>query len=355
MHLVRNRKFGSAALICALCTAQAAHGLTFDFGAPFGTPADAALARAAAQWTSRISDPILVTVDVSFDTFDPNIIGQASTVTLTTFNGFETARSALIDDAASEPDDAIVAALPTLGQFASSVIMPATNTYDNEILGAKAAFKAMGFAGFDGDFGAGDGTIQFNDAFSFDFDNSDGVTLTETDFETVAAHEIGHILGFQSAVDLIDQGVVGPIGVFRLDLFRFGVGNEPTSATDFTMTGRELRPGAEASFGDTNNNFRLSTGRFTGDGRQASHFKDDSLLGMHLGVMDPTLASSVLFDMTEADLRMLDLIGWDIAPIPLPPAALLLGSACGMLACLSRKRRSAVSRIALRFIQATVD
>ena len=353
MHLVRNRKFGLAALLCALCTAQAAHGLTFDFGAPFGTPADAALTRAAAQWTSRISDPILVTIDVGFDTFDPNIIGQASTVTLTTINGYETARGPLMADAAVEADDAIVAALPTLGQFASTVIMPVTNSYNNQILGAKAAFKAMGFAGLDGQIGASDGTIEFNDAFSFDFDNSDGVT--GTDFETVAAHEIGHILGFQSAVDLIDQGVVGPIGVFLLDLFRFGVGNEPTSPTEFTNNGRQLTPGQEASFGDTEDNFPLSTGRFTGDGQQASHFKDDSLLGIHLGVMDPTLANNVSFDVTEVDLRMLDLIGWDIAPIPLPPAVLLLGSACGLLACLSRKRRGAAPRIALRSIQATVD
>ncbi len=336
MPPLNNCKVCSAVLFCILFTTQLAYGLTVNFNGSLGTLADAALDRAAAQWTSRISDPIMVTIDVSFATFAPNIIGQASSVTLTTTNdGFDFVRGALITDAAGEADDTIVASLPTAAQFTPSVLMPAGITFNGELLGSKANFKALEIPGLDldGPFGLSDGTIQFNDLFNFDFDNINGVS--GTDFETVAAHEIGHILGFQSAVDAIDsavdQGLTGTIGVFMLDLFRFGSGSAPTTAAAFTTTGRELRPNAEAVFGDTDDNYRLSTGAFTGDGRQASHFKDDSLLGIHLGIMDPTLANNVSFDVTEADLRVLDLIGWDVAPIPLPPAFLLFGSACGLL------------------------
>ena len=280
-----------------------------------------------------------MTIEASFANFSGNILGQASSVTLRTTNrGYDFVRGALINDASGEADDTIVASLPTDTQFSNSVHMPTGINYDGEILGAKANFKALQIAGLDldGDFGLTDGVIEFNDdetEFQFDFDNSNGVS--GHDFETVAAHEVGHILGFQSAVDAIDQGLTA--SVFMLDLFRFGDTSPPTNTTEFENAARELRAGESAVFGDTLDNFQLSTG-VSGDGRQASHFKDDSLLGTRLGVMDPTLASNDAVEVTEADLRVLDLIGWDVTPIPLPPAVLLLGSACGLLSRLSRKR-----------------
>lgn len=96
---------------------------------------------------------------------------------------------------------------------------------------SKANLKVLGVMGLDTIFGAGDGEINFNTEFSFDFDNSNGVTSGSMDFETVATHEIGHTLGFYSVVDeiayLMDQGGTGNVLMTPLDLFRFQDDSDP--------------------------------------------------------------------------------------------------------------------------------
>ena len=63
----------------------------------------------------------------------------------------------------------------------------------------------------------------------------------------------------------------------------------------------------------------MSTGYYTGDRRQASHWKDDQLTGTILGSLDPTLGYGEVRVISDYDWRALDLIGWDIAPATPPP------------------------------------
>ncbi len=299
----------------------------------------AAFSRAAAQWEARIADPITVTVSVNLLNLGANnILGQASASLL--IGGYDLIRDAMVLDAGFEPDDGVVAALPTAAAF--SATLPPSVALGGGIIATKANLKALGFAGLDASFGVLDGNIEFNSNFTFDFDSSDGIS--GTDFETVAAHELGHTLGFISMVDFVDQiigGVSinpGEISPTTLDLFRFGAapGLNPDDAAAFTALARELRADEEVVFDDSVIEFAMSTGAFTGDGRQASHFKDDALTGIHIGIMDPTLAAGVAFAVGEADLRTLDLIGYDIMPIPLPPALLLLFTGLLTLAGIGR-------------------
>src|SRR5262249_25542562 len=78
----------------------------------------AAFERAAAQGEALITDPITVTIDADFaDLGSPSIIGQSGSVLLQ--GPFDVIRDAMVADA--DPDDGIVAALPTAAQFSESL------------------------------------------------------------------------------------------------------------------------------------------------------------------------------------------------------------------------------------------
>ncbi len=216
-------------------------------------------------------------------------------------------RNAMVSDASNEADDAILASLPTRSQFQAA--RPVGIGLLNAIALTQANAMALGFARQT----ASDATIEFNSGFSFDYDNRDGVV--GMDFESVAMHELGHALGFMSVVDQIDSmkknGQTGNVAVNPLDLFRFGSAANPSTSAEFTNFRRELNPGALAYYDDLGVELRLSTGYSTGDGRQASHWRDGSLSGVLPGVMDPTLAYKSILPMTENDRRVFDRIGWE--------------------------------------------
>jgi hypothetical protein len=224
-------------------------------------------------------------------------------------------------DAADEPSNAIVASIPTVAQFTAFV--PAGVSLNGNIVASKANLKALGFTGLDTSFGVSDASITFSTGFAFDFDNRDGVTPGQTDFETVAAHEIGHALGFFSIVDSINAGATS-VSFSTLDLFRFVndiAGQDPATSGDFTTFPRNLVPGADGITDEINGvERRMSTGlpniSFPGtDGRQASHWKADELTGVFIGLMDPTLASGVAYGPADSDFRALDLIGYDVVSL----------------------------------------
>lgn len=299
-------------------------------GLSANAPALAAFNRAAAVWQSRFSDPITITIDADLDALDAGIIGSTNSVSLA--GGYTTVRNAMVNDGAAAAGGAILSSLPTAAQF--SAVIPNGRSLDGNVLLSKANAKALGFTGLDAGFGATDAQITFSTNFSFDYDRSDGITSTAMDFEAVAAHEIGHALGFTSAVDDLDQTTAAELPSFAfttLDMFRFGLNsNNPSTAAEFTSLPRNFVPGAAAVTDDVANEYQMSTGVSLGDGGQASHWKADDITGNYIGIMDPTLALGQLESATEADYRAFDLIGYDVVPEPamlgtLGLAAMIIG------------------------------
>lgn len=278
----------------------------------------AAFERAAQAWEAHLNDNITVTIDADLANLgSPSIIGQTGSVQLQA--GYNTIRDQLVADAADEADDAIVASLPTAAT--ALFALPAGFSLNGSVVGTKASLKAAGFTGLDAQFGASDAQMTFNSQFQFDFDRSDGVSPNMMDFETVATHEIGHALGFVSQVDTVDYysyyHYPAAVAPSTLDLFRFenNSANDPNDATSFATAARSLVPGVDAITDDVTGagaaaaENRMSTGYYTGDGRQASHFKDN----LSIGVMDPTLAYGEVVPISDADLRALDLIGYEVS------------------------------------------
>ena len=329
----------------AMLAAQPARALIINIDAPgiSGTPAMAAFQRAAGAWEAVFSDPVEVTISADLlPLASPSVLGQTRSIILAA--PYDAIRDAMVADGLAESDDGVVAYLPTAGEFTATVLGFAPGVafgLTGNLSATKANLKALEFDAvfLDTVFGPSDATIEFNSDFPFDFDSSDGISPGLTDFETVAAHEIGHVLGFDSVVDTVDVlaafGFVTDISPRTLDLFRFREGEEPGTPAEFTTTARLLVPGFPdfvtfedqfpALFADLDDVFPLSTGFFLGDGRQASHWKDDNFGNPLVGLMDPSLARGQTFHISAADIRALDLIGWDFDPaVGEPPSGALL-------------------------------
>jgi hypothetical protein len=117
--------------------------------------------------------------------------------------------------------------------------------------------------------------IGFNSAFGFDFDPSDGITGNRTDFDAVAVHEMGHVLGFSSEVGDRELDPSSQLDVTIWDLFRFRPGT--ANLNNFSTAQRVLSSGGTQVQFNGGPELELSTARpdgTGGDGNQAAHWKD---------------------------------------------------------------------------------
>lgn len=327
-----------AALVACIAAAQQSRAVTINLidvnGHLTGTAAGQDLKIAADYWQSVLTSNVTVNLQVDYSALGTGVI--ASTNSRTATASVSSVYAALAASGNSALDATAVANLrPLDGNGGLSFIANATvsgaisstsKTYDadgsanNTMLSVNTSvIKALGLGGYDTGY---DGSIDFSSNFNFDYDPTDGIQSTKVDFLGVAIHEIGHALGFTSGVDNYDYyaqpqfsvDLNGSAEFSTLDLFRYS--SDPNNLVPGTAPVLDLSSGTASYFsingGTMFNGAKFSTGAYTGDGHQASHWKDSSGCGAQIGIMDPTFCKGQMGALTDDDLAAMDALGWNV-------------------------------------------
>jgi hypothetical protein len=323
------------------------NALTFNFTSTTATTQQArdGFAAAGALWSSLFTDNVTININIDYSALDPGTLGQASSTS--NYYTYQQFRTALIGDATTADDTSAVNSLAAGTTYKTWINHTSDSpngsgsltpyTYDSSFVGLTSAnAKALGLIGNNT---SEDASIAFSSLFTWDFDRSDGISSNAYDFVGVAAHEIGHALGFVSRVDYVDGYIDTSFqhsAGLALDLFRYSTTSASNGAVDLTA-------GTGAKYfsldNGTTNIAAFSTGTDLGDGRQASHWKDD----LGLGIMDPTSANGELLVIRNNDAQALDTIGWNrkntaIIPEPSDYVGTLICAAFGVKLVLKRRK-----------------
>ncbi len=334
----------------ATCSAQ----LTFKTNSTGNAFADRGLELATQMWAAEFRDDISINLHISFDNLGAG--GLSATSSANQVNTYSQFWNAIGNDVTSTDDSTMLNTLPTgttfsvyinrtreaEGQFNQVPYVDNNGGQNNSNVRLTTAnAKALGLR--DAHDSLTDAAIVFNSSYAWDFDPSDGISGGALDFVGIATHEIGHAMGFDSGIDVLDGSIGGMhsddsyVYVSSLDFLRFSDDSESAGADiDWTADERpkyfSIDGGLTKSAGGDSH---WSTGLVYGDGEQASHWLDDR----NLGIMDPTTTAGALNLISAVDIQAFDVIGYDRFLNPVPePGCLMVGLfACGALA-LKRRR-----------------
>ena len=309
-------------------------------------------------WAGYFHDDMTLNVNIDYPSLGAGTLGSTNIETLGYY--YADVRTALQLDQTSV-DDLLAASNLPAGPYLSFLTNDAStgvlvvddnDTGNNAVLDVpRANAKALGFT-YEGLIAPNDtlldATISFSSNFVWDFDRSNGISSGTFDFVGVAVHELGHAMGFLSGVDTVDF-YSAPYGVFSLDLdpyrvftvldlYRHGARNG--GGLDFATDGTGSDNPYFSLDGGATALGTFSTGSYNGDGRQASHWKDN----LGLGILDPTFAPGELGIISALDVRAFDAIGYDVVVVPeIDPAGIgsALALVLGALGMIERRRQQA--------------
>jgi len=261
---------------------------TPNFNTNFGANAAAAQASwiaAAAVFTTSFTDNININIIVDAVS-DPQVFGESMSAGFFPISYADLLTRLTAD--ATTPNDNIA-----IGPGGSVPAIDPTNGNGSFFL-TRAQAKALGVIPDDM---SNDGTTTFGTTNPFTF--SGPITPGTFDFQGIAAHEISEVLG--------RQGFKGsPADTFSLlDLFSF------------------TAPGVRDMVGGPNNNFSIDNGTTllkqfndpTANGLDSRDWASGTA-GSPPDSFNQFSAPDVVNPVSDVDLQLLDVIGYDLAPVP---------------------------------------
>ena len=244
---------------------------------------------------SHFSNPISITIDVGYGEVNGQAMGGGAlgeSESYVTSVSYSALQSALVNNANAIGATAAAASLPTTSPVSGSYWL------------TTAEAQALGLAGSS----AVNGYIGLSSAYSFCYNNSNGVPGGQFDFFGTVAHEITEVMG-RSMFD--GANFFGGPSYEPLDLFHYSA----PGVRDFS--------GATAGYfsangGTTNlNNFNTNAGGDYGD--WAGSAGNDAFLAFS--------APGVVNGVSANDLTAMNLLGWDPTGSAGPPPVLTIALA----------------------------
>lgn len=282
--------------------------IVFNANASVPTEAVASLALAEAYLESQFSDPITVTISVSFqDMGGGGTIGGTSPVYVANV-AYATSRDGLING--MDATDVIQTWLPsgsTVPVWYSGPTGAVTN--ENYVDWTRANYRAA-----IGTVSGNAASMSFNTQFApyFDYDPSNGVGSSQLSFVDVVVHETGHALGFVSGADNFSG-----MNFLAIDLYRFQRStNNPSTYAEFQTTTRLVSAGIPSG-DDVNTDLIVAEYRMEDAADyQASHWKQSP---PYIGIMEPAASDGETHYpnyFSTADLAAFDAVGYEPCTIP---------------------------------------
>ncbi|UCG29425.1 MAG: zinc-dependent metalloprotease [candidate division WOR-3 bacterium] len=300
MALQAREAFDNAPNKTIVSGGRAGRGIDISYNCTSVPPAALAALESVAVYIEQLySDEVTVSINITFAPLGPGILGVAQSY-IAGNPSWTTTLNSLIND--MDADDSVQTWLPTTAtipvryNYGSSTITDENRVYFrvapyNAVIGSYPSLAAQ---------------ITFSTNFTFDYDPRDGVA--GHCFQSVAAHEIGHVIGFGCGASYLTNDME------LLDIYRFqrsdGTGNyNPDTWYEFQTTARmvDQSPGSDDANCDM---IAVEYQMSDGDPYQTSHFSQNNVDAL----MQPAISAGATFYpnfFQAADRDMFDAIGWD--------------------------------------------